>query len=48
MSDLDDETDTSFGEEQIVADWDVRKEWLEGILSKYHEGKAVSLVRRVM
>lgn len=44
MSDLDDETDTSCGEEQIVVDWDVQKEWLESILSKHHEGRAVSPV----
>lgn len=42
MSDLDDETDTSCGEEQIVSDLEVRKEWLESILSKYHKGKPVS------
>ncbi|KYM95016.1 PREDICTED: uncharacterized protein LOC108780816 [Cyphomyrmex costatus] len=44
MSDLDDETDTSCGEEQIVSDWEVRKEWLESILSKYHKGKAVKVL----
>lgn len=44
MSDLDDETDTSCGEEQIVSDWEVQKEWLESILSKYHNGRAVSHV----
>lgn len=37
MSDLDDETDTSCGEEQTISDWEVRKEWLESILTKYHE-----------
>jgi len=42
MSDLDDETDTSCGEEQIVSDWEVRKEWLESILSKHYNGKPVS------
>ncbi|XP_011645608.1 uncharacterized protein LOC105432479 [Pogonomyrmex barbatus] len=45
MSDLDDETDTSCGEEQIVSDWEVRKEWLESILSKYHNGKAVEVLK---
>lgn len=44
MSDLDDETDTSCGEEQIVSDWEVRKEWLESILSKYYNGRTVSYV----
>lgn len=44
MSDVDDETDTSCGEEQIVSDWEVRKEWLESILSKHYNGKAVSQV----
>lgn len=44
MSDLDDETDTSCGEEQIVSDWEVSKEWLESILSKHYKGKAVSHV----
>lgn len=43
MSDLD-ETDTSCGEEQIVSDWEVRKEWLESMLSKYHEEQQVSFV----
>lgn len=46
MSDLDDETDTSCGEEQIVSDWEVRKEWLETILSKHYKGKAVSHVNK--
>ncbi|XP_071556289.1 uncharacterized protein [Temnothorax nylanderi] len=44
MSDLDDETDTSCGEEQIVSDWEVRKEWLESILSKHYNGRAVEVV----
>ncbi|XP_012530840.2 uncharacterized protein LOC105833557 [Monomorium pharaonis] len=44
MSDLDDETDTSCGEEQVVSDWEVRKEWLENILSKHHNGKAVEVL----
>ncbi|KYQ47220.1 putative oxidoreductase dhs-27 [Trachymyrmex zeteki] len=44
MSDLDDETDTSCGEEQIVSDWEIRKEWLESILSKYYKGKAVKVL----
>ncbi|KYN26731.1 PREDICTED: uncharacterized protein LOC108758098 [Trachymyrmex cornetzi] len=44
MSDLDDETDTSCGEEQIVSDWEVRKEWLESILSKHYKGKAVKVL----
>ncbi|XP_012062421.1 PREDICTED: uncharacterized protein LOC105625704 [Atta cephalotes] len=44
MSDLDDETDTSCGEEQIVSDWEVRKEWLETILSKHYKGKAVKVL----
>lgn len=42
MSDLD-ETDTSCGEEQVVPDWEVREEWLDSILSKYH-GEPVSLL----
>ncbi|EZA49014.1 hypothetical protein DMN91_002336 [Ooceraea biroi] len=42
--DLDDETDTSCGEEQMVADWEVKKEWLESILSEYHKGKAVEIL----
>jgi len=42
--DLDDETDTSCGEEQVVADWEVKKEWLESILSEHHKVEAVSTV----
>ncbi|XP_050449880.1 uncharacterized protein LOC126850684 [Cataglyphis hispanica] len=45
MSDLDDETDTSCGEEQIVSDWEVQKEWLESVLSKYHDGRAVEILK---
>lgn len=45
MSDLDDETDTSCGEEQIVSDWEVSKEWLESILSKHYKGKAVEILK---
>lgn len=44
MSDLDDETDTSCGEEQVISDWEVREEWLESIFTKYH-GERVSLQR---
>lgn len=40
----DDESDTSCGEEQVVSDFEVRKEWLESILKEYHDGKAVSRV----
>lgn len=40
----DDESDTSCGEEQVVSDFEIRKEWLENILKEYHDGKAVSRV----
>lgn len=40
--DLDDETDTSCGEEQMVAELEVNKEWLENMLSEHYKGKAVS------
>lgn len=36
--DLDDETDTSCGEEQMVPDWEVTKEWLRTILSERYNG----------
>lgn len=39
----DDESDTSCGEEQVVSDFEVRKEWLESILKEYHDGKAVEI-----
>lgn len=43
MSDLDDETDTSCGEEQIVSEWEVQKEWLENILTTYHHEPVSSI-----
>ncbi|XP_011143735.1 uncharacterized protein LOC105185729 [Harpegnathos saltator] len=44
MSDLDDETDTSCGEEQVISDWEVREEWLESLFTKYH-GEKVRILR---
>ncbi|KAL0129906.1 hypothetical protein PUN28_001868 [Cardiocondyla obscurior] len=40
----DDETDSSCAEEQVVSNFEVRKEWLEKVLSNEYNGKEVKVL----